>query len=151
MSVLTVADARAGLSGLIARFRHAPDASPVVIGSHRKPEAVLLSHDAYVQLASNARGVSLQRLKELAPVIERLAAGPRLADVRVYGSVARGEQQAGSDVDLFVAPQPDATLFDIAQFEMDMEVLLGVAVSAVSDATLDAVRDASVLDDAVSL
>lgn len=151
MTVIPVADARAGLSGLIARFRHEPDAEPVVIGSHRKPEAVLLSQQAYAKLAGSGAGVSLQRLIELAPVIKRLATSARLGNVRVYGSVARDEQHAGSDVDLLVTPEPGATLFDIAQFEMDMEVLLGTAVSAISDAALDAARDARVLAEAVPL
>ena len=36
-----------------------------------------------------------------------------LRDVRVFGSVARGEAIETSDVDLLVAPGPDTTLFDL--------------------------------------
>lgn len=152
MSVMSVADARAGFSGLVAHFREDPDAAPVTIGSHRRPEVVLLSRDAYESLASSSgQGVSLSRLRRLRPLIERLAEVAHLGEVRVYGSVARGEQTAGSDIDLLVTPHPDATLFDIAQFELDLEALLGVPVSAMSDAALDPVRDAQILHEAVVL
>ncbi|WP_186324399.1 nucleotidyltransferase family protein [Microbacterium paludicola] len=84
-------------------------------------------------------------------MIERLAQAAHLEGVQVYGSVARGEQTADSDLDLLVTPMEGATLFDVAQFEMDMEVLLGVPVSAVSLASLDEKRDAGILNEAVPL
>ncbi|MGO1921497.1 MAG: nucleotidyltransferase family protein [Microbacterium sp.] len=63
----------------------------------------------------------------------------------------RGDQHADSDLDLLVTPADEATLFDIAQFEMDMEVLIGVPVTAISVASLNKRRDAALLDEAVSL
>jgi predicted nucleotidyltransferase len=39
-----------------------------------------------------------------------------LRDVRVFGSVARGDAVETSDVDLLVAPGPDTTLFDLSGF-----------------------------------
>ncbi|QAY61741.1 hypothetical protein ET475_05660 [Microbacterium protaetiae] len=149
---MPVADARAGLSGLIARFRSDPEAEPVIIGAHRRPEAVLLSVPAHRRLATPAAGeVTLDRLRQLAPVIERLAAASRLRNVRVYGSVARGDQRSDSDVDFLVTPEAGTTLFDIAQFELDLEVLLGVPVSATPATALDDVRDRGVINDAVAL
>jgi uncharacterized protein len=41
-----------------------------------------------------------------------------LRDVRVFGSVARGEASETSDVDLLVAPGPDTTLFDLSGFAL---------------------------------
>lgn len=153
MDVTSIADARAGLSGLIARFRSEPEAAPVLIGAHRRPEAVLLSRDAYERLTtqSGAQGVTLEQLRALTPLIDRLAAASNLSDVRVYGSVARGEQRDGSDVDLLVTPQSGASLFDIAQFELDMEMLLGVPVSAVPDTALHEQLDQHMKSEAVSL
>lgn len=152
MEVISVADARSGLSSLIAGFREAPDSAAVIVGSHRKPEVVLLSLEAYRRLTvQSAPGVSLERLRQLKPVIERLAQSAHLGSVQVYGSVARGEQVAGSDLDLLVTPEPSATLFEIAQFEIDMEVLVGVPVSALSVASLDEKRDATMLREAVAL
>lgn len=152
MGVLSVADARAGLSRLIAGVRDDPSAEPVTIGAHRRPQAVLLSVEEYRRISDRTPArVSLERLHHLKPVIERLARAARLADVQVYGSVARGDQTQDSDLDLLVTPAADATLFDVAQFEMDMEVLLGIPVSAVSAASLDRTRDARILDESVPL
>ncbi|MGO2684501.1 MAG: nucleotidyltransferase domain-containing protein [Microbacterium sp.] len=152
MEVISVADARAGLSQLIAGLRNDPSAAPVTIGSYRKPEVVLLSIAGYQRISAQTPArVSLERLRHLKPVIERLAHAAHLTDVRVYGSVARGDQHADSDLDLLVTPADEATLFDIAQFEMDMEVLIGVPVTAISVASLDKRRDAALLDEAMSL
>lgn len=152
MDVMSIADARSRFSGLVARFRDAPDTEPVTIGSHRKPEAVLLSAAAYRRLSGVQKsGVSLDQLRKLQPIIRHLARAARLGDVRVFGSVARGEQRADSDVDLLVAAEVGATMFDIAQFEIDMEVLLGVPVSAISVASLDPERDATILAESVPL
>lgn len=152
MEVLSVADARAGLSRLIAGLRDNPAAVPVIIGSHRKPEVVLLSMDEYQRVSNREPArVTIERLRQLGPLIGRLAQSAHLRDVQVYGSVARGDRTADSDLDLLVTPADGATLFDIAQFEIDMEMLVGVPVSAVSIASLDTKRDARILNEAVSL
>lgn len=152
MEVISISDARAGLSRLIAGLRDDPAAVPVAIGSHRKPEAVVLSIDGYRRIAERVPAlVTRERLRQLKPVIERLAQAAHLSDIAVYGSVARGEQTAESDLDLLVTADAEATLFDIAQFEMDMEVLLDMPVSALSRASLDEVRDARIPSEAVPL
>lgn len=151
MDVISIAEARAGLSSLVAQLRSDPDAEPVTIGSHRKPEAVLLPVEAYRRLSDRPIGVPLARLRQLAPVIRRLAEAAHLGDVRVFGSVARGQERDGSDVDLLVTTEDGATLFDIAQFEMDMEALLGVPVSAVPVTALDPARDSVIIAEATSL
>ncbi len=48
-----------------------------------------------------------------------------LDDVRVFGSVARGEGVEASDVDLLVAPGPRTTLFDLSGFALDVEEIVG--------------------------
>lgn len=150
MDVLPVAEARAGLSRLIADFRVNDDLA-VVIGAHRRPEAALVPYARYRELTSAKPAVDLARLRELRSVIARLAAASNLADVAVYGSVARGEQRPGSDVDLLVTPNPGATLFDMAQLELDLELILGVPVSATSRGALDPERDALIIAQAVPL
>lgn len=150
MDVMPVAEARAGLSRLLADFRVNDDLT-VVIGAHRRPQAALLSYDRYRQLEASAPAVSLARLRELAPVIQRLAHAAHLSDVKVYGSVARGDATASSDLDLLVTPHIDATLFDIAQLELDLELILQMPVSVVSIRSLDPQRDRQIIAEAVSL
>lgn len=56
------------------------------------------------------------------------AARHRLANPRVFGSVARGSDISGSDLDVLVDPLPNATLFDVGGFQDEMEELLGMRV-----------------------
>lgn len=53
-------------------------------------------------------------------------------NVRIFGSVCRGEDIAGSDLDLLVTIQPELegkiSLFDIMELESMLEEMLGVPV-----------------------
>lgn len=80
----------------------------------------------------------------------RLAARNRATDVRVFGSIARGEDTPDSDVDLLVSFQPGASLLDQAGLIADLEDLLGRHVDVVSDRTLTD-RDARIRAEQVSL
>ncbi|MTH70109.1 hypothetical protein GJ743_17200 [Agromyces bracchium] len=152
---MPVAVARAGLSGLLREFRaRGAEARPVVIGSHRKPEAVLVPFAALGTPSSaveRAPEPVLDLLHRRKPLIERLARANRIRSVQVFGSVARGDETEDSDVDLLVDPDPDASLFDLAQFELDLESLLDRAVDVVSRRSLDPKRDRAVLAEAVDL
>lgn len=65
--------------------------------------------------------------------ILRLAARYGATNVRVFGSVARGEAQAGSDIDLLVQMEPGRSLFDLAALVVELEALLGRPVDVVPD------------------
>jgi uncharacterized protein with HEPN domain len=57
LTVTTVADARAGLSGVLRGFRADPaGAPPVVLGSHRKAEAVIMPYARFEQILLAAAG-----------------------------------------------------------------------------------------------
>ncbi len=47
---------------------------------------------------------------------------------RVFGSVLKGADQEGSDLDLLVDALPGTTLFDLGGLQLELEELLGVAV-----------------------
>jgi len=49
-------------------------------------------------------------------------------DVRVFGSVARGEDRPESDIDLLVELDPGQTLLDLIGFQQAAEEILGVSV-----------------------
>lgn len=81
-----------------------------------------------------------------------LSSRHRLAGVRVFGSVARGEDGEGSDLDLLVDAVPDVTtLFDLAALRLDAERLLGVRVDVRTVADIHETRRERVLREAVPL
>lgn len=45
--------------------------------------------------------------------------------VRVFGSVARGDDSPDSDIDLLVEFEPEASLLDLVGLQQDVESLLG--------------------------
>ncbi len=47
---------------------------------------------------------------------------------RVFGSVLRGTDRDGSDLDLLVDPLPGTTLFDLGGLQEELQDLLGVPV-----------------------
>lgn len=68
--------------------------------------------------------------------ILRLAARYGARNVRVFGSVARGDADPHSDLDLLVKMDPDRSLFDLGGLVMDLRDLLGVRVDVVSEGSL---------------
>jgi predicted nucleotidyltransferase len=72
-------------------------------------------------------------------------------NVRVFGSAARDELDAGSDIDFLVDLDPQATLLDLGALLLDLEELLHRRVDVVTSAALHhAIRD-EVLKQAVPL
>lgn len=70
---------------------------------------------------------------------------------RVFGSVARGEDRAGSDVDLLVDLPGNTGLFALARLEKELSQILESPVQVVPAGTLrENLRDA-VLEDAAPL
>ena len=74
-----------------------------------------------------------------------------LGDVRVFGSVARGDAVETSDVDFLVVPGPDTTLFDLSGFAFDVEEIAGCHVDVATPRGLKARIWDRVLAEAVAL
>ena len=83
---------------------------------------------------------------------ELLAAAARrgASNVRVFGSVARGDDGADSDVDFLVDFEASRTLVDVAGLILDLQEILGVPVDVVEASTLRP-GDEDILADAVAL
>lgn len=80
-----------------------------------------------------------------------LAAKHGARNVRVFGSVARGEAGPQSDVDVLVDLEPGRSLMDLGGLLMDLEELLGCKVDVVTEKGLHwYIRD-KVLKEAVRL
>lgn len=75
-------------------------------------------------------------LKRYRAEILRLAAAHGATDVRVFGSVARGEATEASDIDFLVRMSPGRSLFDVGGLLMDLQDLLGRRVDVVTESGL---------------
>jgi predicted nucleotidyltransferase len=74
-----------------------------------------------------------------------------VSHIRVFGSLARGEAKAGSDIDLLVDLKPGRTLLDLAAFRREAAEILNLPVDvATADMLKDRIRD-EVLGEALPL
>ncbi len=72
-------------------------------------------------------------------------------NVRIFGSVARGEARPDSDIDFLVEMEPGRSLFDLGGLLVDLQQLLGVQVDVVTEKGLRSrIRD-RVLREAILL
>ena len=71
--------------------------------------------------------------------------------MRVFGSVARGEDTAASDLDLLVEMEPKRSLLDLVAIKQDLEDLLGCRVHVVTEAAVSPYLRERVLQEAVHL
>ncbi|AET65690.1 nucleotidyltransferase family protein [Methanothrix harundinacea] len=72
-------------------------------------------------------------------------------NVRIFGSVARGEADESSDFDFLVDMEPGRSLLDLGGLLMDLQDLLGCPVDVVTERGLrKRIRD-QVLKEAVAL
>ena len=96
-------------------------------------------------LAATAERPSVVLMRERERVLE-LARRRRAGNVRVFGSVARGTDAVGSDIDLLVTFAPDASILDAAGLVLDLEQLLDTHVDVMSDRAEGAIRDRAVAE-----
>ena len=87
----------------------------------------------------------------VATVVVRIvdACTPEL--VIVSGSTARGEAQAGGELDLLITLDPGRGLLDLVAVKQDLEDLSGCSVHGVADASLSPYLRDRVLRDVVEL
>ena len=76
-----------------------------------------------------------------------IAARHGARNIRVFGSVARGEDRPASDLDLLVDMETDRSLLDLVGLQLDLEALLHRAVDVVTDASVpQSLRDRILAD-----
>lgn len=83
--------------------------------------------------------------------IVRVAEAHGACRVRLFGSVARGEESPASDVDLLVTLAPGRTRLDLARLEARLERVLERRVDVVPDSGLREPFRTAVLRDAVDV
>ncbi|MBI5636736.1 MAG: nucleotidyltransferase family protein [Nitrospinae bacterium] len=72
-------------------------------------------------------------LKEKRREILRIAREYGASRIRIFGSVARGEDRPDSDVDFLVEMEDGRSLLDIGGMQMDLQDLLGRKVDVVTE------------------
>ena len=60
----------------------------------------------------------------------------RMRNPKMFGSVARGDDVDGSDLDILVEAPPGATFYDLARAELELEEVLGCRVEVITKASL---------------
>ena len=94
---------------------------------------------------------AIKGLEDKREEILRIARGHGARRVRMFGSMARGEGEPGSDLDLLVELDPGRSLLDIIAIKQDLEDLLGCKVDVVTEAAISPYIRDQVLEEAVSL
>ena len=94
---------------------------------------------------------TLETLRTHRDTILKLAAQDGASNVRVVGSVARGETDVESDVDLLVDFESGRSLFDLGNLMTDLETLLGGRIDVLTEKGLRPRVREHVLRDAEAL
>jgi len=76
---------------------------------------------------------ALHRYRE---IIRGAIARSRTRNPRIFGSVLRGEDVDGSDLDLLVDALPGTTLLDMAALQIELQEILGLPVDVLTPGDL---------------
>ena len=83
--------------------------------------------------------------------ILNIATQRNIENIRIFGSLVRGDNNHKSDIDFLVHLKPEADLLDLSGFHLDMEELLNCRVDVVPDNSIHwSIKD-QILREAVPL
>jgi predicted nucleotidyltransferase len=94
---------------------------------------------------------SLILLTQKREQIMKTAADYDAYDVRVFGSVARGEADEASEINLLVSLEPGRSLMDLGGLLYDLQKYLGIELDVVPEKGLRARISEQVLREAIPL
>jgi len=96
--------------------------------------------------SARGRAVAGKRMEIL-----RIAREAGFGRIRIFGSVARGDDGPDSDVDLLVTPPAGVSLMDLARLERSLSDVLGERVEVVPDSALRSSLHDEALSEAILL
>ena len=103
-------------------------------------------------MVRSMRGLGIDEISgDKQQAVVDLAAKHGAFNVRVVGSVARGEARHDSDIDLLMTIPGPRSVFDLVGLWLDMQELLDRAVSIIPDSAANEDLMRCVLEDAVPL
>ena len=73
-----------------------------------------------------------QRLEALRPQVLEVARRYGASNLRIYGSIATGQEHLASDLDLLVDTTPETTLMDLGAIRLELKRLLTVEVDVLT-------------------
>lgn len=93
----------------------------------------------------------LDEIRAKRELIIKIAKKYGLTDVCIFGSVARGTEDADSDIDILVTSNSETTLFDLGGFYSELETIFGSKLSVLSRGSLFGRIKKEILKDAVPI
>jgi predicted nucleotidyltransferase len=93
----------------------------------------------------------LEKIKAHRQEILDLAKKYGASNIRIFGSVARGEARPDSDYDFLIELEPGRSAFEIGGLLMDLQDLLGAKVDIVTDKGLNKHIREKVLKEAIAV
>lgn len=90
-------------------------------------------------------------LTQFKPSIADIARHYGAGNIRIFGSVARGEDQVTSDIDILVSLEPGRTLLDLVGLEQDLTTLLGRRVDILVEGGISPYLERRILSEAVAI
>lgn len=107
-----------------------------------------IEHDMTLNVGSTKPSVALASNRD---AIRRVVEAHRARNARVFGSVTRGLDAEGSDLDILIDPTPETTLMDVAAIQVELQRLLRVPVDVLTPEALPETFRSAVLSEAVSV
>lgn len=95
--------------------------------------------------------MNLQQLKQYRSAIIQLAEQYRATNIRVFGSVAKGEDTENSDIDFLIDSTPEQDLFDVIRLRRALQELLNCDVDIVHSTALHHTVKKEILSSAIHL
>jgi predicted nucleotidyltransferase len=92
-----------------------------------------------------------QRLQDLRLDVLAVARRHGASNLRIYGSIAKGQEHNGSDLDLLVDLAADQTLLGLIQLRQELEDLLGCPVDVTEAETLHPLIRSKILGQSLPL
>ena len=94
---------------------------------------------------------TLQSLRARKPQIQQVANQYGVHNIRVFGSVARGEDTANSDIDLLVDMEETRSLLDLVGFQQSVQAILKQPTDILTENSISPYLRESILREAISL
>ena len=95
--------------------------------------------------------ITLNDLRKEREQIKKVAQKYGASNIRVFGSISRGEEGPESDIDFLVDFEADRSLFDLVRLKLELEELLGYKVDLVTEKAMHRLIASRVLKEAITL